>query len=226
MEKTRGRALKERVREILRSGEIEQALEQISQFPFRQTVNPLFSFLYSKNPELKWAAVTAMGHVTAKLAFEDMESARVVVRRLMWNLNDESGGIGWGSPEALGEILAGHPGLAGEYAPILVSYAMKDGNYLEHEQLQCGLIWAIGRVAQANHLLMQNAAPHLLPFLGARDSALRGHGAWTLGLLGRGEARLPLEHLLDDPSDFLIYIDRKLLTRQVKEVAKEALKRI
>lgn len=25
-----------------------------------------------------------------------MDSARIVMRRLMWSLNDESGGIGWG----------------------------------------------------------------------------------------------------------------------------------
>ena len=30
----------------------------------------------------------------------------------MWTLNDESGGIGWGSPEVMGEILAAHKGLA------------------------------------------------------------------------------------------------------------------
>jgi len=46
------------------------------------------------------------------------------MRRLMWNLNDESGGIGWGNPEAMGEILACHEALANEYAPI--SYPMHE----------------------------------------------------------------------------------------------------
>ncbi len=63
-----------------------------------------------------------MGRVAADLADRDMESARVVVRRLMWNLNDESGGIGWGSPEAMGEIMACHEGLAEEYSCILISF--------------------------------------------------------------------------------------------------------
>ena len=53
-----------------------------------------------------------MGVVVAGLAEHDMESARVVMRRLMWNLNDESGGIGWSSPEAMGEIMDPFPGLA------------------------------------------------------------------------------------------------------------------
>jgi len=47
-----------------------------------------------------------MGRVVSSLAEKDMESARVVMRRLMWNLNEESGGIGWGCPEAMGETMA------------------------------------------------------------------------------------------------------------------------
>ena len=64
-----------------------------------------------------------MGQVVSNLADTDMESARVIMRRLIWNLNDESGGIGWGSPEAMGDIMACHERLAGEYHRLLVSYA-------------------------------------------------------------------------------------------------------
>ncbi|MEA3417440.1 MAG: hypothetical protein U9R02_15080 [Thermodesulfobacteriota bacterium] len=53
-----------------------------------------------------------MGVVVSNLADHDMESARVIMRRLIWNLNDESGGIGWGSPEAMGEIMARNNRLA------------------------------------------------------------------------------------------------------------------
>ncbi|NIR18057.1 MAG: HEAT repeat domain-containing protein, partial [Desulfobacterales bacterium] len=78
---------------------------------------------YNEDQDVRWSAVKAMGRVVAKMADEDMESARVIMRRLMWNLNDESGGIGWGSPEAMAEILTCHDGLAKEYAHILISYA-------------------------------------------------------------------------------------------------------
>ena len=54
-----------------------------------------------------------MGAVVANLAEKDMESARVVMRRLMWSLNDESGDIGWSRPEAMGEIIASHGDLQG-----------------------------------------------------------------------------------------------------------------
>ena len=55
---------------------------------------------------IRWRAVSAMGIVTAALADARMDAARVIMRRMMWQLNDESGGIGWGIPEAMGEIMA------------------------------------------------------------------------------------------------------------------------
>ncbi len=79
-----------------------------------------------------------------------MEKARIVLRRIMWNLNDESGGIGWGSPEAMGEILGQSPELAREFNSILFSYLDPDGNYLEHEMLQRGVLWGIGTYLESN----------------------------------------------------------------------------
>jgi hypothetical protein len=128
-----GRSLKKKLFDLLNQGNLDKALVEIGRLPPRQTINPLLSFIQSGNEKIKWGAVKAMGVVVSQLADLDLESARVIMRRLMWSLNDESGGIGWGSPEAMGEILATHRGLAHEYAHILLSYAREDGNYLEHE---------------------------------------------------------------------------------------------
>ena len=134
--KLSGRELRRNVSNILKTEDIGQALDILCRMPARQAVNPLFSLLLSTDPELKWPAVTALGAVIANLAHQDMESARVMMRRLMWQLNDESGGIGWGCPETMGEAMACHEGLAQEYARVLASYVMEDGNFLEYEPLQ------------------------------------------------------------------------------------------
>jgi len=110
------RQLKKEILALLRDEAFEKSLEKIYLMPARGVVNPLFSFFYNTEELVKWRAITAMGAVVARLADEDLESARIVMRRLMWNLNDESGGIGWGSPEAMGEIMARHDILAKEYA--------------------------------------------------------------------------------------------------------------
>lgn len=221
--KAGARHLKNRVRDILTTMEIAPALDELYQLPARQVINPLFSFLYREDNHLKWAAVTAMGAIVARLADEDMEAARVIVRRLMWNLNDESGGIGWGSPEAMGEILACHKTLAKEYARILISYACEDGNFQEHELIQRGVLWGIGRLSQVRPDLVRHAVPYLIPYLKSRDAGIRGLAAWIMGLLGAEEARPCLEHLADDEARLQVYLERRLVEFSVKELAEEAL---
>ena len=164
------------MQQLLRTEDIQAALAEIRQIPGRQAVNPLFSFFYSTDEMLRWRAITAMGVVVGQLADSHMESARVIMRRLMWNLNDESGGIGWGSPEAMGEITAVHPMLAMEFHRILISYVDPSGNYLEHPGLQRGAVWGMGRLAHARPDLAQPAAGLLPAFFNASDPYLRRHG--------------------------------------------------
>ena len=191
--------------------------------PARRVINSLFPLLCSNDEQIKWRAVTAMGAVVADLADEDIESARVIVRRLMWQLNDESGGIGWGAPEAIGEILACHGGLAREYANILTSYIKEEGNFLEYEPLQRGAMWGVARLAQVRPDFVQDAKSYLIQRLGSSDATVKGLAALTLGLLGAEEARLKLEDLSGDDTEVHLYLDRKMGFRRVSELAEQAL---
>ncbi|HYQ60671.1 MAG TPA: hypothetical protein VEP29_06440, partial [Desulfatiglandales bacterium] len=154
----------------------------------------------------------------------DLEAARVIMRRLMWTLNDESGGIGWGSPEAMGEIMAIHRGLAQEYAHILISYARQDGNYLEHEGLQRGLLWGIGRLSETRPELVRESAGLFLPYLESRDAVIRGLAVRLMGLLRVKEALPVLQTLAEDESAIALVIENRLAATRVKDLAAEALK--
>jgi hypothetical protein len=220
-----GRKLKKEILVLLNRDEFEESLETICLMPARQAVNPLFSFLYHKNPLIRWRAVTAMGAVVAHLAHEDIESSRIVMRRLIWNLNDESGGIGWGSPEAMGEIMARHGGLAREYVSLLVSYINKAGNYLEHEILQRGALWGLGRLAHARPNLVGNVAGYLHPFLQSEDSHHRGLAAWVAGAISSETTKPLLARLVDDTARITIFIDMRMVERTVGQLAAEALSR-
>lgn len=220
-----GRLLKKEILALLNNDEFEESLEAVCLMPARQAVNPLFSFLYHKDELIKWRAVTAMGAVVACLAHEDLESARIIMRRLIWNLNDESGGIGWGSPEAMGEIMARHGGLAGEYASILVSYIDEAGNYLEHEMLQRGVLWGLGRLGHARPELVGNAGHYLAPFLKSRDSHLRGIAAWVAGAISSETIKPLLENLIGDKASIGIFINMRIVERTVGQLAAEALSR-
>lgn len=221
--KRKGRDGKRKVLEILKSDDLDRVLDELARLPARRVINYLFPLLCSGDERIKWRAVTAMGAVVANLADEDIESARVIVRRLMWQLNDESGGIGWGAPEAIGEILACHEGLAGEYANILTSYIKEDGNFLEHEPLQRGALWGVARLAQVRPRLVQDAKSYLIQPLGSTDATVRGLAALALGLLGAEEARLQLEDLCADDTEFRLYLNRKMGVRRVSELAEKAL---
>jgi hypothetical protein len=224
-EEAKSRKLKQRVGKLLQSPDFSSTLRELRNFPARRVINSLFSFLYHPNDQTKWHAVTVMGILVAKLAEEDMESARVILRRLMWNLNDESGGIGWGSAEAVGEILANHKGLATEYASILISYIRKDGNFQENELIQRGVLWGIARLAQARPELALDAVPHVMPFLSSPDPAKRGIAARIMGMVRGKEAREALSRLGNDDSEFSMYLDGLLLRCSVREVATWALEK-
>jgi HEAT repeat protein len=220
-----GRALKQRILNILKLENPVSALEELDQISAIKVVNALFSLLYSHDPGIKWAAVSAMGAVVAKIADDEMEAARVVMRRLMWNLNDESGGIGWGSPEAMGEILTCSDPLAEEYANILLSYTREDGNYLEHEMLQRGLLWGIGRLAQVKPHLIRDSAQYLIPYLKVKDANVRGLAVWITCLIDMKEASPYLKKLREDSSEIQIYIDHKILKFRVNDLAEKALEK-
>ncbi|MBC2716073.1 MAG: HEAT repeat domain-containing protein [Desulfobacteraceae bacterium] len=222
----KGRRVKKHIKALLQAEDFETSLQAIFQYPPRLSVNFLFSFFYSKEEIIKWRSIAAMGRVVSRLADENMESARVIMRRLMWNLNDESGGIGWGSAEAMGEIMALHPGLADEFSSILRSYIRPDENFLEYEMLQRGVVWCIGRLAEVYPEKLTETDSFLLPFLESGDAIHRGYAAWALGNLKSLTAAAALECLTQDKAQILFFSDLQLKPVTVGLLAKEALVKI
>ncbi len=222
-EKRGARSLKGKVLELLEADDFLAGLEEMKALPARQAINPLFSFLLHPDERVRWRAVTAMGVVIANLADSDMESARVIMRRLMWSLNDESGGIGWGAPEVMGEAMAWHERIAEEYASILVSYTDEEGNFLEYEILQRGLLWGLARLAGVRPHLVEPVAPHLGKYLESEDTFVRGLAAHLAGLLRVEGSRDKLLKISHDPSELTRYVDDKMVRASVRDLAGEAL---
>ena len=217
------RQLKAQVLALLRADDLPSALAALAQWPPRQVVNPLIGLLYHGEPQVRWHAVAALGQVVARLADEDMEAARVVMRRFMWSLNDESGGMGWGAPEAMAEIMANHARLAGEYACILVSYLNPDGNFLEHEGLQQGVLWGLGRLAQAHPDLVAAAAPFIRPYLSSPLANLRGMAVWAAGAVRDPATQDALHALRNDPTPMTLFDQGRLAQRTIGQMAQAAL---
>jgi HEAT repeat protein len=188
----------------------------------------LLSDLCSQDESVKWAAVTALGGFVSELAETDPEAARNWMRRFMWQLNEESGGIGWGIPEVMGEVMARHEGLAREFFRILLSYLDEDGNYLEFEPLQRGVLWGLGRLAQVRpELLKSCSAVHFVePFLHSPDDPLRGLTVWVLGWIGNPQSLPQIRNLRKDPAEISLFTNNSLQLRSIQDLAEEAIEKI
>jgi hypothetical protein len=150
---------------ILEHPDFNNILQKIHELPPKKTINALFSFLCSADKSIKNKAVIAMGEVVSRMAETNLESARTVMRRLIWSLNEESGWIGWGSAEAMGEIMARSNTLAHEYHHMLISFITESDNYLLYDKLREEVVQGLKRLSQVHpqlvievqHLLKENA---------------------------------------------------------------------
>jgi len=219
--------LKTFIIDLIISKDIEQAIKGLDDIPSKKLINQLLSIICIKNDIVRWKGISIIGRIVSKIAKNDIESSRIIIRRFMWSLNDESGGIGWGLPEAIAEILANDKTLAQEYTHILVSYIREDGNFLEFEPLIKGAVWGIGRLAQKEPELLKSfkAENHLIKLLGSNSIEIKGLVAWSLGTLKTKDKKaiFGLGKLLKNNSVIEIYTNLAIKTFYIKELAIKAL---
>lgn len=229
------RDLKRSTRDLLAGDDWRERLSELDGLPARRLPGPLFSLLLDREEAVRWRAALAFGRAVARLADgrapgDGLESARVVLRQCLWRMNEESGGLGWGIPEALGETLARHARLAGEFHRVLASYVRQElrgeGNYLEHEPLRRAVFWALGRLAEAFPGLVRGEVRALTDGLKETDAACRGLAARACGLAGVAEALPLLEALADDPAELVLWLDGEARAATVGALAREALDRL
>ncbi len=215
-----GRKTKKKVSHILKAYTRTEALDRLAQIPDEQLVGHLFSHFYHMDELIKFRSVTAMGELALRLSGKKMEKARVVLRRIMWNLNDESGGIGWGSPEAMGEILSKSPELALEFKSILFSYLDHRGNHLEHEILQRGLLWGIGTYLQTTpDDLTETSKSLIFSYLHSQDPIKRAYAIRALINADSFDCHIIPEHLLDDSHPIDMYTGWNFVTTRISDMA-------
>ena len=229
------RRIKKRVLELLATDDHKAIQYQLDDLPVKDVINVLFSAICRGDEVIHWNGVRYMGLCVSRLAEEDMEEARIVMRRMLWSLNDESGGIGWGAPESMAEVMYNHEELAREYIHMLISYTrgdgeelLQDGNFLEHETLQRGLLWGIGRLAEKRQQMLTEIGVEsdLLPYLQSGDSSVRGLAVRSLGQLRFEPAADSIRLLMDDAGLVSLYQDGKVSSTTVGQLVREALEKI
>lgn len=109
----------------------------------RKAISLLVRIAYDKDTLIGWRAIKAVGLIAEGLAPNDPEFLRELIRKLLWSLNDESGGIGWAAPELIGEVIASSPQSFKELIPPLTQ-----AFDAEEATFRPGVVYALGRIAE------------------------------------------------------------------------------
>lgn len=220
------RVIKKQILTLLNQPDnLTSIISELDKFPPRKLLNALFAGICSGEEIIRWHSITVMGVTVAKIADQEMEAARIIIRRLMWSLNDESGGIGWGAPEAMAECLSCHAALAKEYTHMLVSFMREDGYFLEYPPIQRGLMWGLGRLSQvrSNLLLKKQVALYLPTYLKSDDITVRALAAKALGTLKITKTAKMIHELTNNDTIISLYQNRVFTMMRVADIARQAL---
>jgi HEAT repeat protein len=164
-----------------------------------QAIRTAFSALFEADPLLRWRAIEALGLLAGQQAESDVEVVREWIRRLFWNMNDESGGLMWHGPEAIGEILVNVPQLISEYVSML-------GCRYDEEPFEAGTFLALARVAAQQPQQVALLVPQLRAGLGSADPTIRANAARIVKLTGAPRAEVDgLTEVLSDQTPLTVY---------------------
>jgi len=226
--KLKGKKLKSALIDVLKEPEWKSNLQTLIDIHRAKLTNGLFTAAYNQSPIVKWHAVSGFGLLTSKLWYEEPEKIRILMRRCIWMLTEESGGIPWSVPEIMGEIIAVNKDLADSYSDILFSYIneIEDGpeNYLEHTPIRKGVYWGLMRLSGAfpgkikgnSEILMQRIRNENAPEIMALICLIAGHGNIT-------QAKDYIKTLTTNDRIVELYINEKLFKATLGEIADQVL---
>ncbi len=186
----------------------------------QRVLRTLLRLLYEDDDYIHWLAIDAIGRAGGAIAAGDPDKTRGLIRRLLWTLNEESGGTPWGATGAVGAIVAARPDLFAAYLPMLCPFHDDVSIYPE-------FIWSLAAVGRTRPDLTAEYGPFLLAAADHGHAGVRGYAAWCLGLLRPDGAAAVLAARLGDAAEAAVYEgDGVYRRRTVGAIAAESLARI
>lgn len=111
----------------------------------RKVLSQLVRLAYNKDTLVGWRAIKAIGLSAKEIVKIDDAFLRETLRKLLWSLSDESGGIGWSAPEIIGEIVSADPKKFSDIIPLL-----GEVYDIEEKVFRPGVLYAFCRIAATN----------------------------------------------------------------------------
>lgn len=177
--------------------------------------------LYATDEHLYWPSIDAIARLMQRWWQAGREEqVQEYIRGLFWSLNDESGGIGWNSPQTIAEIIVMIPELIEPYGGMIIHCTME-----ESLLVQSGL-WAIGRLGRRIEPAMKSFKDIVLATFEGDNPQTLGLAAWAMGEVSYAPALPLLESLKDREEPVQIYIDGDFCQKTIGEWSQEAIAKI
>jgi hypothetical protein len=192
----------------------------------RKVLSLLVRMAYDKDTLVGWRAIKAIGLAAEVLVKTEYEFLRETVRRLLWSLTDESGGIGWAAPEILGEIVSADPERFNDIIPLIA------GVYdVEEKVFRPGILYALGKIAEISPDLVMPFKDLIRRALSEGEPLSRVFALDLLktlkNRLGKGDLddlKKIIQDLQSDHSEAWIYKDDCFVSIEVGEYAQTFIK--
>ena len=205
------------VKRFVTTGDLEGLVSFSRQEP--EAIYLVMALAFERDDALRWRALDALGQLAAVVADgEGADKVRGLIRRLLWLMNDESGGIAWHGPEAIAEVLVNVPELIGEYGRIMASF-------IDEDPFGPGTHWAIARVAPKLPEEFSHLKERLARAPASKDAIERGYGLLALAALDTRLAREHAHALVDDDATIVTWDRAHEALRETKvgDIAREVL---
>jgi len=211
--------VKQQVRELLKQGEYDSVVDLcVIDRHARQEVR---FCLYEIDERIRWSAIEA----TAKLMqrwwqLKQQEKVRDFIRNLFWSMSDESGGIGWSSPQAIAETIVNIPEILDPYGCMVIAYS------IEEPPLVKGGLWGIGRLGRMIVDGVGFFEEKILAVFQSDDPEILGLAAWAMGEVGFRPALPFVENLRERSEPVRIFIEGDFSEKPLGQWAEEAVEKM
>lgn len=177
--------------------------------------------LYEIDESLRWSAIETAARLMKKWWDAGREEkVRRYIRTLFWSMNDESGGIGWSSPQVIAEIVVHIPALIDPYGSMMIAYS------IEEPPLIKACLWGIGRLGKSVVEAVDFFQEKILAVFGTDDAEILGLASWAMGEVGFYPAIPFIEKLFSRSEPVAIYIDGDFIERPLGHWVQNALRKI
>lgn len=173
----------------------------------KAVIRQLISMSYDKEDVLSFRAIKALGLLCKAMALTRMDVVRETIRKLLWSMGDESGGIGWTAPEMIAEIIRHEPHKYDDIIPVLWSYK-------EETMFRAGVVLGLLRIALADKERASFVLADLDELLKDPNPSVRAYTALLCKVLGKA---CTLD-LANDKAQMLVFINGELKKLTVAEV--------